>query len=136
MTGQIDPETGLTARRVAFCRAYVANGMNGTQAAITAGYAEGNASAESSFLLKIPEVSQYVETLAREAADVAQITPEWVLLEVVENLRAAKGEAKFSDVNKAAELLGKYHALWTDRLESDGSMTHSIRVEFDEPDDA
>lgn len=34
--------------------------------------------------------------------------------------------AKLSDVNKAAELLGKYHALWTDKTQIDAKGTVTI----------
>ena len=37
---------------------------------------------------------------------------------------------KVSDVNKAAEMLGKYYALFTDKLNVDGDMDYSIKIDY------
>ena len=37
---------------------------------------------------------------------------------------------KVSDVNKAAEMLGKYYALFTEKLNVDGDMDYSIKIEY------
>lgn len=35
-----------------------------------------------------------------------------------------------SDANKAAEMLGKYYALFTDKLNVDGDMDFNIQVDY------
>lgn len=40
--------------------------------------------------------------------------------------------AKLSDVNKAAELLGKYHALWTDKTQIDADMKFNVTIDYGE----
>jgi phage terminase small subunit len=37
---------------------------------------------------------------------------------------------KVSDVNKAAEMLGKYYALFTEKLNVDGDMDYSIKIDY------
>lgn len=37
---------------------------------------------------------------------------------------------KVSDVNRAAEMLGKYYALFTEKLNVDGDMDYSIKIDY------
>jgi hypothetical protein len=69
----IDPARavlGLTPQQWAFCEAYVANGGNGTQAAITAGYGASSAHVRASKLLRLDKIQSSVESAvtAREEA--------------------------------------------------------------------
>lgn len=43
--------------------------------------------------------------------------------------------AKVSDTNKAAELLGKHHVLWTDKQELSGEVATDINITIDYGDD-
>ena len=42
--------------------------------------------------------------------------------------------AKLSDANKAAELLGKRYALFTDKVETDADMDLNITIDYGEDD--
>lgn len=53
----------LTDKERAFCRYYIANGGNGTQAAISAGYAPGSAKVTASQMLKKPQIRAEIELL-------------------------------------------------------------------------
>lgn len=53
----------LTDKERAFCRYYVANGGNGTQAAISAGYAPGSAKVTASQMLRKPQIRAEIELL-------------------------------------------------------------------------
>ncbi|MCC7347531.1 MAG: terminase small subunit [Variibacter sp.] len=53
----------LTDKERAFCRYYIANGGNGTQAAISAGYASGSAKVTASQMLKKPQIRAEIELL-------------------------------------------------------------------------
>lgn len=71
-------QRGAEARRVLFVEAYLGNGRNGTQAAISAGFAVKSAHVQASDLLKHPKV---VELLAQREADLAnryKLHPEGV----------------------------------------------------------
>lgn len=43
---------------------------------------------------------------------------------------------KVSDANKAAELLGKYHTLFTDKLNVDGDLDFKVTVDYGEEDNS
>ena len=58
----------LTPQQAAFCEAYVANGRNGTQAAITAGYGRSSAHVRASKLLGMPKIQQRLAELVIPAA--------------------------------------------------------------------
>jgi len=65
--GHVLDETGeLTDQQVLFARKYVANGCNGTRAAIDAGYDPASAHSTASALLRIPKVARYVRKLLDE----------------------------------------------------------------------
>lgn len=55
----------LTAKQEAFARNYVANGFNGFQAAVKAGYAEESARVEASRLLTNANVAAFIEELKK-----------------------------------------------------------------------
>lgn len=47
-----------------------------------------------------------------------------------ENPRCVEIPTKISDVNRAAEMLGKYYTLFTDKLNVDGDMDFSIKIDY------
>ena len=55
----------LTAKQEAFCREYIANGFNGFQAAVKAGYAEDSARVEASRLLTNANVAAFIDELKK-----------------------------------------------------------------------
>jgi len=66
----------LTAKQEAFCRYYVANGFNGTQAAISAGYSESTANEQAAQLLAKLSIQEYIETLKAPLVKKTTITAE------------------------------------------------------------
>jgi phage terminase small subunit len=75
-------QAAATTRRVVFVQAYMANGHNATQAAITAGFSAKTAYSQGQRLLKHVEVSGQLTEMAREAGNAAGLTVERVLEEV------------------------------------------------------
>jgi phage terminase small subunit len=69
------------ARREMFAHAYIANGRNGTQAAVTAGFAPGSAQVTASQLLSDPMVRDLVDELAANLQEITGLTTERVLRE-------------------------------------------------------
>ncbi len=59
-------EHGLTERQESFVQAYVENGGNATQAAITAGYPQGSAHQRGHECLRLANVQSRMETLVRQ----------------------------------------------------------------------
>ena len=62
-------DSPLTSRQEAFCQAYVANGGNGTQAAIDAEYSVAGASVQASRMLRNAKVIARVRELQRQAVE-------------------------------------------------------------------
>lgn len=50
--------------------------------------------------------------------------------EEVEKPECVETPTKVSDVNRAAELLGKYYSLFTEKVNVDGDMDFKVEVEF------
>ncbi len=73
-------------RRKLFVEAYVANGGNATQAAISAGYSEKTADQQGSRLLRDVKVSSDIALRAREVADRYGLTTELAARSIVQEL--------------------------------------------------
>lgn len=110
----------LTKKERIFADEYVKT-TNGTQSAITAGYSEKTASVTGSKMLRKPKVRQYIDAIMSERSKDTIATAD----EVLEYLtRVVRGEEKdafgldvsVADKTKAAELLGKRHMLFTDKV--------------------
>lgn len=110
----------LTKKERIFADEYVKT-TNGTQSAITAGYSEKTASVTGSKMLRKPKVRQYIDAVMNERSKDTIATAD----EVLEYLtRVVRGEEKdafgldvsVADKTKAAELLGKRHMLFTDKV--------------------
>jgi phage terminase small subunit len=70
------------ARREAFAQAYIGNGRNGTQAAITAGYSPKTATVQAAQLLTDPNVRALINEAMEKHSKAAGLTVERVLEEV------------------------------------------------------
>ena len=110
----------LTKKERIFADEYVKT-TNGTQSAIIAGYSEKTASVTASKMLRKPKVRQYIDAIMDERSKDTIATAD----EVLEYLtRVVRGEEKdafgldvsVADKTKAAELLGKRHMLFTDKV--------------------
>lgn len=77
----------LTAKQEAFCREYLID-MNGTQAAIRAGYSKRTANEQAARLLANVSVSSHLKTLMDERAERTQIDADWVLKRLAQDATA------------------------------------------------
>ena len=120
----------LTKKERIFADEYVKT-TNGTQSAITAGYSEKTASVTASKMLRKPKVRQYIDAIMSERSKDTIATAD----EVLEYLtRVMCGEEKdafgldvsVADRTKAAELLGKRHMLFTDKVKLDAEIEIDI----------
>lgn len=114
----------LTAKMIKFVNEYLID-LNATQAAIRAGYSQDTAGSIGSENLQKPEIQEFMDRRKKEIADVAELSPEWViqnLKEVALRCKQAEpvmikidgelvpsGEYKFDSngANRALELIGK-----------------------------
>lgn len=120
----------LTKKERIFADEYIKT-TNATQSAIKAGYAENSASVTGSKMLRKPKVRQYIDAVMNERSKNTIATAD----EVLEYLtRVVRGEEKdafgldvsVADKTKAAELLGKRHMLFTDKVKLDAEIEIDI----------
>ena len=141
----------LNARQKAFCEYYVAGG-NATDAAIKAGYKEKNARFIGSENLTKANIKEYIEELMRKLESERIATAEEVLQNLtammrgeiqeevivvegegdgVSSARIMKKQVSAKERIKAAELLGKRYALFTDKTKIEGTLPVMIVGEDD-----
>lgn len=134
--GTVLDENGLTPKMKAFCEEYVGNGGNGTQAAIAAGYSKAAAKEIASENLTKPNILAYIKKLT-EPKDGKRIASaedvlEYLTMVVDAKKKELRGEAaetvKTADANKAADLLGKFHQLYVERIKVDDGSGITIKV--------
>ena len=77
----------LTAKQEAFCREYMLD-LNGTQAAIRAGYSNRTAKVQAARLLSNANVSEYLKTLIDKRAEKTEIDADWVLRRLAQDATA------------------------------------------------
>lgn len=143
-------EKKLTAKQKRFCDEYLID-MNITQAAIRAGYSKKTAYAIGQENLKKPTLKEYIEKRMAEkeaelVADQAEVMKyltsvlrgqsksEIVVVEGTgEGCSEARTMQKAPDEKerlKAAELLGRAHMMFTDKVEQTVDMDLNITVDY------
>jgi len=120
----------LTKKERIFADEYVKT-TNGTQSAITAGYSEKTASVTASKMLRKPKVRQYIDAIMNERSKNTIATADEVLQYLTRVMNGEEKDAFGLDVSvndrtKAAELLGKRHMLFTDKVKLDAEIEIDI----------
>ena len=87
-TAKRPPRAGVAERHHAFTQAYMANGQNATEAAITAGYSKKTAAQQGHMLLRKLENSGELAVAAKASAERAELKTDEVLYQVGCGLRA------------------------------------------------
>ena len=142
----------MTAKQQRFCDEYLID-LNVTQAAIRAGYSQKTAYAIGQENLKKPIIKEYIEKrMAEKEAELIADQNEVMKyltavmrgqsrssVVVVENtgdfMSVAREMEKAPDEKerlKAAELLGKAHMLFTDKVQQEVDMDLNITVDYGE----
>ena len=124
----------LTLKQERFCQEYIIDG-NATRAALAAKYSENSAASIGSENLQKPEIIARIRELEADRMARTRITQDWVVKKLAQNVeRAMQAEPVFDAegkptgeylyqgqaANKALELLGKTHGMFTDRQEISG----------------
>ncbi len=121
----INKDTGLTDKQEKFCQEYLID-LNGTQAAIRAGYSQKTANEIAAENLTKPSIINRLNELRKPLEEKTAVSQEWVrkrFKEISDRCMTAEpvmiydgenwvesGEYKFdsSGANKATEMLGKH----------------------------
>jgi phage terminase small subunit len=114
----------LTARQETFVGEYLKD-LNGTQAAIRAGYSEDTATQQASRLLTNVKVAAAVREAMDDRAQRTQITQDDVLTGIRDIVEATR-QTQPSVALRGLELLGKHLGLFTDKHEIGGAVVHRI----------
>lgn len=143
---------GMTAKQKRFCDEYLVD-LNATQAAIRSGYSKRTAQAIGTENLTKPLLKKYIEERMAEKESELIATQDEVLRYltavlrdntdsetiVIEGQGEGMSEARTmrikpseKDKLKAAELLGKRYALFTEKIEQDVDMDLSINIDYGE----
>lgn len=120
----------LTKKERIFADEYIKT-TNATQSAIKAGYAENSASVTGSKMLRKPKVRQYIDEVMSERSNNTIATADEVLQYLTRVMNGEEKDAFGLDVSvndrtKAAELLGKRHMLFTDKVKLDAEIEIDI----------
>lgn len=142
----------MTEKQKLFCDEYLID-LNATQAAIRAGYSEKYAHTNVSKLLRNTTIREYIENRIAEKEDKLIAKQNEVLkyltsvmrgeskseIVVVENIGDYMSEARTMEKApdekerlKAAELLGKAHMMFSERIQQDIDMELNINVDYGE----
>ncbi len=119
--------SGLTPRQARFVKEYLVD-LNGTQAAIRAGYSEHTANEQAARLLANVSVKAAVDAGAATQHAQLDLTAQKVLAELlgVGYAEVASTEVRVSDKLRALELLAKHLGLLTEQVDH----KHSGRFEL------
>lgn len=82
---------GLRPKQEAFCREYLID-LNGTQAAIRAGYSKRTANEQASQLLAKLNIQEYLKTLMDARTERTQIDADWMLKRLAQDATADVGD--------------------------------------------
>ena len=120
----------LTEKERIFADEYIKT-TNATQSAIKAGYAENSASVTGSKMLRKPKVRQYIDAVMAERSKNTIATADEVLEYLTKVMNGEEKDAFGLDVSvadrtKAAELLGKRHMLFTEKVKLDAEIEIDI----------
>lgn len=123
-------DTNLTDKQLLFATEYIKT-ANATQAALKAGYSENSARQQGSRLLSNANVSLYIQSHMEKKNKSTIATADEVLEYLTKVMNGEEKDAfgldaSIADRTKAAELLGKRHMLFTDKVKLDAEIEIDI----------
>lgn len=141
----------MTAKQQRFCDEYLID-LNATQAAIRAGYSKKTASVIGTENLKKPNIAEYIKKRMDEKEDALIAKQDEVLKYLTSVMRGQSNASVLArdelgaervikkppdekERTKAAELLGKYYALFTEKVEQDVDMDLNITIDYGDDDE-
>lgn len=141
----------LTAKQQLFCDEYLID-LNATQAAIRAGYSAKYAHTNASKLLQITTIQDFIKKRMDEKEDALIAKQDEVLKYFTSVMRGKSTSSVLArdemgadrviekppdekEKLKAAEQMGKYYALFTEKVEQDFDMELSIKIDYGDDED-
>lgn len=120
----------LTPKQKAFVREYKANGGNGTQAAIKAGYSENTADVIATENLRKPSIKEALEKEEKKLQEKYEYTIDDMVRELDDVKMKADSEQNRQAQIKAIELKGKAFGLFVDKVENNIINTSPIDIKI------
>lgn len=120
----------LTPKQKAFVREYKANGGNGTQAAIKAGYSEKTARKIASENVTKPDIREALEKEEKKLQEKYEYTIDDMVRELDDVKMKADSEQNRQAQIKAIELKGKAFGLFVDKVENNIINTSPIDIKI------
>jgi phage terminase small subunit len=132
----------MTPKQTLFVAEYLANGLNATKAAISAGYSEKTANKTGPRMLVNAGIAAAIAKKTGKRLAKLEVTADYVLTTIVSTIERCsqseqvmfrgvpvEGVYMFDPTNvlKGAELLGKYLKMFTERVEVDSN--HDFEVQ-------
>ena len=105
----------LTAKQSLFIKEYLVD-LNATQAAIRAGYSENTAKETGYENLTKPYIKEAIDKAIAKRSQNAEITADMVINAIAKIGFSADPEMAVANKLRALEMLGKHHALFTDKV--------------------
>lgn len=130
-----NPITGITYNEEDFCKEYIANGYNATQAYLTVYDCGYNTAQNQAYqVLKKPKVKEYIQSLQKEAFEQASINAERIALRLAEIAFADKSDPNYNATAqlKAMDLLQKQLGLQNTKIQADVDTKINISVGISE----
>ena len=127
---------GLTARQKCFIAEYLID-LNGTQAAIRAGYNKNSAKVIGCENLTKPDIQAALSEAMQKRAEKTQLTAQSVIDDIAEIKADAKKKTDSgmmvdrTSALKACELLGRHLKMFTDKTEHSGEIDHRALTTID-----
>ncbi len=134
----------LTDKQKLFCEAYLVNGFNLKEAAITAGYKEEYAKQQGAENYSKPYLKEYIQErvsslLQGKGELTSKLIDKWTEIAFYEfNEETEKPKWKTQDILKATDQLSKYLGLNIEKQEvtHSGGQTLTIKREIIKPSDS
>lgn len=122
--------SGLTEMQRKFCEEYLED-LNGTRAAVRAGYASKGANNQAAQLMRNPKIKAHIEELIEERRRNSKVTEDYVLRKIVRTLERCEKTDDFNPtaVLRATELLARHLGMFTEKQEISGPGGGAIQME-------
>jgi len=118
----------LNPKQLRFVDEYLVD-LNATQAAIRAGYSPKTAKVQGSRLLTHAIISKAIRLGQEQIAHKYEVTQEYVIEKLIENLDGSLREGQRGPANGALTLLGKHIGMFVDRTRVEGPNGGPVQVE-------
>ena len=122
------PSKELNPKQRRFVDEYFVD-LNAKQAAMRAGYSPKTAESQGSRLLSHAKVSEAIQHGQAQIANKYEVTQEYVIEKLIENLDGSLREGQRGPANGAFTLLGKHIGMFVDRTRVEGPNGGPVQVE-------